>query len=812
MRKSKFIAVLLTVITVFSFALACGCGKKDDPPAKDPDSSVTTPTTPDPKPNPPNPENPDSGDTKPLQFNGITLKDAEFYYDGTSKSISVSGTLPDGAQVAYVNQTAINAGVYDVSATVTKNSYETLHLSATMTIRKATMSGIQFEGKTVEYDQKEHSIDPIGNIPAGSTVKVTYNGKEASGVIEVGEYNVSLTITNPNYNDYVASAKLVIRSTETALYSVYDNGKIFFQNALDGEKLYVYQNGVLSKVNNNVPLYLTANDGTIYYNSSSLLSNSIKAYNATTGAVNLVDAAGEYLVSDGKYLYYAVNNLVFNTDVNGIYKLSLTNQNAVPVRIVKDKAAYLTVANGTIYYSNKSDGDKLYSVSAAVQEKETGTLLYDQRCEYLITDGNDVYFNATRTAVGVGIASAITKYDVSATKFVKLTNDSGKYLTKQGNFIYYVNNDLLTSSLFGDGIYKVSALSTADSNESGIKILSCENNGYSSLSSDGQSLYYYKLNDKHFYRYDISSTVETDLMKNFVPVEESVTPSGYAFVTEYGNEIYYTDPRDGGCLYKYDKTNGKKIKVLQNSVSNVYFYNGYMYYSTYVSVQYALWRMDLKNNVSQKISTSRCDNLIFDGDYVYYIKVGSKYDDKIMRMNLDGSNPTEIFSSKNLWVKNLIKDGNRLYFTINPLAGKKYVYSYDLTSNQAENLELRSNLIAINGNLLYYYNIEDNSIDEYNLSTKTSTKLIYNVKVNDMKVINGKLYYSSYFGDTGCYEFDLSSNHSIKISDSCGHGFLSAYNGIYFIRTALTYQNDYPSHSNGDGKLCFYNGSLIKVL
>ena len=58
----------------------------------------------------------------------------------------------------------------------------------------------------------------------------------------------------------------------------------------------------------------------------------------------------------------------------------------------------------------------------------------------------------------------------------------------------------------------------SDNNLPGYKIISAEDNGFSSLSSNGSYLYYYKLNDKHIYSYNITSSKGT--------VNENTLPFG----------------------------------------------------------------------------------------------------------------------------------------------------------------------------------------------------------------------------------------------------------------------------------------------
>lgn len=155
------------------------------------------------------------------------------------------------------------------------------------------------------------------------------------------------------------------------------NNKLYFQNNLDNNKLYVYDGTNVTKVNNDKAEYFTINGNQVYYYSSSLFSKVIKSFNGTTASV-LLDVNGEYLACDGTYLYYAINNLVLHTDQNGIYKVKLDGSEDA-IRLVQDKAEYLAYYDNNIYYSNVSDGRKLYSISVNANNQETGTLLYDEK-------------------------------------------------------------------------------------------------------------------------------------------------------------------------------------------------------------------------------------------------------------------------------------------------------------------------------------------------------------------------------------------------------------------------------------------------
>lgn len=824
--KKKYVYLLTLILLVLSMAFTLfGCGETPDPNKDVPNTDTEQGTEPPDSDDGQGSDNTEQGDGQGTEevakltydMSGVTwVYDLEnaFTYNGNEHEVTVSG-LPEGVTVkSYANNKKTNAGKYTASVELnydSQNYNEPTVNDLSWEIKKADITGITFSDKTEEYDSLGHSIELIGNVPAGSTVEITYNDKKVTEVTEVGSYNVVLVITNANYNRYTASATLKITSTEEALYSVSFNGKLYFQNNLDDNKLYCYDGSNLVKVNNDCAQYFAVNGNNLYYYSSSLFSKVIKCYTGET-ASNLVEINGEYLACDGTYLYYAVNNML-QTSNNGIYKVELSGSEDA-IRLVKDKAEYLVCYNGKVYYSNKSDGGKLYCVSTTASELTSGIKLYDEKVSDIILDDGVLYFNSTKTQLGIGVASAIKKYIIDSAQCVKLTIDNGKYLTKVDSYIYYVNKDKITSEIFGDGIYRVSAIQSKDSNSSGTKVISAEDNGYSSLSSDGANLYYYKLNDKHIYSYNLQSGKENDIMVGFNVSKEETTPTTkYAKLAEHNGEIYYINPLDDGCLYKYNIATKTKYKVLANSVSNVYFYNDYMYYSTYVATQYALYRMDLTTNESVKISSSRCDNLIFDGDYIYYVKVGSLWNNHIYRMGLGGENPTELYKDKNLWVASFEKVADDIYFTINPSIGKKYVYKYNVTENKGESLELRSNYMTVFNGIMYYYNIEKDSLNSYNLTTKKDTALVSGVDVNNMIVYNGYLYYSSTkSGSTGLYKYNLSTNANEKLSDKCADGMRFVNGKLYYIQTAVSYVNDYPNNSNGDGNLYCYDGTSVNKL
>ena len=202
----KILLLCLVVLFALSAAVLAACGTTDGEPSGEPSyqepSGEENPGEENPGEENPGEENP------PLQtFTGITFTNKTVTYDGTEHTISIAGTLPDGAKTEYANNAATNAGTYKAKATVSKEGYQTLELTATLTIEKAAFTGITLESKTVIYDGEEHSLAVEGELPQGTTVRYENNGKT-----EGGEYTVKAFVENPNYNTLELTAILRIRT------------------------------------------------------------------------------------------------------------------------------------------------------------------------------------------------------------------------------------------------------------------------------------------------------------------------------------------------------------------------------------------------------------------------------------------------------------------------------------------------------------------------------------------------------------------------------------------------------------------------
>ena len=137
---------------------------------------------------------------------------ASVTYDGKAHNVTAAATGVNGESVTLTvtggTQTA--ADTYTVTASVTNNANYVLSEASdefTLTITKATVTGITFNGDTVEYDGQSHSLAISGTLPEGVTVSYEGNGK-----VDAGTYTVTAKFTVDGNHEPIAdmTATLVI--------------------------------------------------------------------------------------------------------------------------------------------------------------------------------------------------------------------------------------------------------------------------------------------------------------------------------------------------------------------------------------------------------------------------------------------------------------------------------------------------------------------------------------------------------------------------------------------------------------------------
>ncbi|WP_439487427.1 MBG domain-containing protein, partial [Algoriphagus sp.] len=158
----------------------------------------------------------------PADVSGITLEDGSFVFDGTAKSLAITGTLPDGTSVAYTDNSRTDVGTQEVTATISGSNYNTLVLTADLTVTPADVSGITFDDGSFVFDGTAKSLAISGTLPAGTSVAYTNNSRT-----DVGTQEVTATITGSNYNALVLTADLTVTPADVSGITFEDGSFVF---------------------------------------------------------------------------------------------------------------------------------------------------------------------------------------------------------------------------------------------------------------------------------------------------------------------------------------------------------------------------------------------------------------------------------------------------------------------------------------------------------------------------------------------------------------------------------------------------------
>ena len=167
-----------------------------------------------------------------LNIEGYTFTDSTVDYDGETHTIAVLAA-EDATEEVNVTYTcdgeeftgATEAGTYNVTATLSKEGYNDLALTAKLTINPAEITGYTFTDDAVNYDGGNHTIAVLAaeDATADTTVTYTCNGEEFTGATEIGVYEVTATISKVNYNDLVLTATLEIIGADITGYTFTDS-------------------------------------------------------------------------------------------------------------------------------------------------------------------------------------------------------------------------------------------------------------------------------------------------------------------------------------------------------------------------------------------------------------------------------------------------------------------------------------------------------------------------------------------------------------------------------------------------------------
>lgn len=298
-------------------------------------------------------------------LSGITFTDKTFVYDGTKKSIEITGTLIEGASVSYsirgvngesVDKDATNGttevGVYEVTATF-GGTLSGNTLVAYLTILKATHR-VTLSNKTVTYNGNAHTL-ALPTLPSGMSVaSSSVSGKEYDdnhnptkpvsatqngGMVtrtNAGNYTITVNFNGGrNYNDTSSSATLIIQAAKLTISFAKTNAyngkgweydgtphevKATVSNGANVSISYSYS-GTLSGSDNKFRdvgtynLTATLNGGPNYFAASASVTFTITKANLSTTLNN------ETFVYNGSPWTYTLKNGIVGKGNDGTFKV-----------------------------------------------------------------------------------------------------------------------------------------------------------------------------------------------------------------------------------------------------------------------------------------------------------------------------------------------------------------------------------------------------------------------------------------------------------------------------------------------------------
>ncbi len=161
-------------------------------------------------------------------MSGVGFTDASYPFDGTEKTLTVTGTLPEGVSVAYMNNTLTNVGSVMATAVFTGNgNYEAIpQKTAVLTVTNATFR-VTAAGYDGVYDGKPHTITVIAD---GATITYSIDDEtytaECPIFTDAGNYTVYYKAVKTNHSDVTGSAEVNIAKATPNLTITPDDNSI----------------------------------------------------------------------------------------------------------------------------------------------------------------------------------------------------------------------------------------------------------------------------------------------------------------------------------------------------------------------------------------------------------------------------------------------------------------------------------------------------------------------------------------------------------------------------------------------------------
>lgn len=439
--------------------------------------------------------------------------------DGSNKFFDVTWNK------TYVDTS--KAGVYEYVGTV-KGHYE----KALIKVNIIEVMGFEIEAETETISK----VRPKGSnltLPyfgykvysdgSKKSVPITWN-PSIPNTSQVGEFTYEGSI--PNYNKKVKLNLSVVNSDNVVTGEIVyeDNEWIYFKDECDKYKLYkIRKDGTEKTKVIDTDVYVQIiKEGWIYYLDSSKL---YKIKTDGTNKVQMVNENIENLKVIEEYIYYV------NYSTKTLSRINMySNQYQ---KLTNDKIQYFfTVDKDWIYYSNGSDGSKLYKIK---MDGTNRTKLNDQMTYEINIIDSYIYYS-TRDSKNIGSFFKI-KTDGSDKQALS-SNSLASQLKVIGEWIYFVENTDPGSHASPVSKSRISKLKIGTSQI--IPVTSIIDNQVTIMDIKDNWITYYNYSDGYekIYKIKIDGTENTKI----------VSLNGFMYIRD--GWVYYRNYQDDGLIYK----------------------------------------------------------------------------------------------------------------------------------------------------------------------------------------------------------------------------------------------------------------------
>lgn len=333
------------------------------------------------------------------------------------------------------------------------------------------------------YFKVEHSSDmkKIGDTVAFTTSYwgevVTFYSKDkiavAKGYVYVAYDNSKKYMLTLETSDARGNTPGNINNNGIAAMD--EDGYVYYSNSSDKEKLYKMGfDGMYNvKLSDDKAQYINISNGWVYYSNYTDGGKLYKVKEDGSGRTKVVDDKAAYVTISGNDIYYSNHTdggklYRIKTDSSDVKKLTSGNLTGNKFSSSNDEIAYINIVGDWVYYTDVTDGNKLYLLN---KEGIYKAKVADEWTRCVQISGNWIYYSS-----GSGVISKISMDGNGCIIPIKAKTkeyNKGYHLNAVGDWIYYSNYD-------DEGkLYKVK------SDGSGEKIkLSDEDAGYINVLGD----------------------------------------------------------------------------------------------------------------------------------------------------------------------------------------------------------------------------------------------------------------------------------------------------------------------------------------